>query len=582
MAQSIVIHTIILFLLSALLVFDCIWILLKTPFVYLFKDKPGMRKIHQQTVPRAGGICVAFSFLVILFLWNYWAPAGFPRLSTLLYDTSLFITLCIFAIGFFDDSTTFLIVNKAKFFLEILVAAEIVYFFGIQLPEIRMFGLVIANRTVLACLSIFWIVGISNAVNIIDGIDGLAGTITTISFLTVGILFLYANSIDAAILCFMLSGVIVGFLFHNISPARVFLGDTGSLLLGMILSVLLIYLVGAHETGFSAATLFFVAGFPIIDVSVAMIRRFFRSFFADKGIYQSMRAMTVADSEHTHHRLVYRGLNHTQSVLILATFSATLCIAAILIRLFPGYKYFFEVYSAIIIVSFLYRLNYFDRFTKAIRNRIHHGNKKGLFRIGVVDADPALYHAMINYNQRKFSMEFISRTEINANDSILGVQLQPAMHLHDQFMISSIWDHDTRQIPTALISKAMEAVAEDPRMEDDGFGNFSGPSYALQAQNRKYSAVLINCRGSHEVEEKLILAVRLLTELSCMVIISVEEIPVSALLNNGMRPQILFIKKPFYIPIFFSELNQVSKEWNNWKNVENLLKETTVLKTCKG
>ena len=225
---------------------------------------------------------------------------------------------------------------------------------------------------------------------------------------------------------------------HNMSPARVFLGDTGSLLLGMILSVLLIYLVGAHETGFSAATLFFVAGFPIIDVSVAMIRRFFRSFFADKGIYQSIRAMTVADSEHTHHRLVYRGLNHTQSVLILATFSATLCIAAILIRLFPGYKYFFEVYSAIIIVSFLYRLNYFDRFTKAIRNRIHHGNKKGLFRIGVVDA-AVFYHAMINYNQRKFSMEFISRTEINANDSILGVQLQPAMHLHDQFMISSIW-----------------------------------------------------------------------------------------------------------------------------------------------
>ena len=78
MAQSIVIHTIILFLLSALLVFDCIWILLKTPFVYLFKDKPGMRKIHQQTVPRAGGICVAFSFLVILFFGIIGPPEDSP------------------------------------------------------------------------------------------------------------------------------------------------------------------------------------------------------------------------------------------------------------------------------------------------------------------------------------------------------------------------------------------------------------------------------------------------------------------------------------------------------------------------
>jgi hypothetical protein len=292
--------------------------------------------------------------------------------------------------------------------------------------------------------------------------------------------------------------------------------------------------------------------------------------------------MTIADSEHTHHRLVYRGLNHTQSVLILATFSATLCIAAILIRLFPGYKYFFEGYSAIIIVCFLYRLNFFDRIVKAVRNRVIRVDKKGLYRVGVIDADPVLYHAMINYSQRKYSMEFISRMEIEANDSILGVRLQPALQLHDQFMISSIWDHDTRQIPTALISKAMEELAEQSRILDDAPGAFSEKAYAMQAQNRKYAAVLINCRGRQEVEEKLVLALRLLTELSCMVIVSADEIPVSALINSHMQPQVLFIKKPFYIPVFFSELNQLSKEWNNWKNVENLLKETTVLKACRG
>jgi hypothetical protein len=399
-----------------------------------------------------------------------------------------------------------------------------------------------------------------------------------ISFLTVGLLFLHANSIDAAILCFMLSGVIVGFLFHNISPARVFLGDTGSLFFGMVLSVLLIYLVGSHETGFSLVTLFLVAGFPILDVSIAMARRFFRTFFADKGIYQSLRAMTIADSEHMHHRLVYRGLNHTQSVLVLSTFSATLCIAAVLIHLFPDYKYFFAGYCGVIIVCFVYRLNFFDRFIKAVKNQINQEDKKNDFRIGVVDADPVLYHAMINYNQRKYSMEFISRMEIEANDSILGVRLQPALHLHDQFMISSIWDHDTRQIPTALISKAMEAVAAQSPHE----GETSRSSYAFDADTRKYTAVLINCRSRQEVEEKLVLALRLLTELSCMVIVSADEIPVSALINSQMQPQVLFIKKPFYIPIFFSELNQLSKEWNNWKNVENLLKETTVLKACRG
>lgn len=438
MSNSIVLITAFFFCLSILLVFDFIWLLLITPLVYFFKDKPGTRKIHQRTIPRAGGICILVSFCIVLLIWNFSGYSGFPLLSPLFFNVCLIVAFGIFMVGFFDDTTSFTILNKAKFILEFIIAAEVVLLFGIQFPEINFFGLVVLkNKLLLTLFSIFWMVGVANALNIIDGIDGLAGTFSCISFATIALLALHAHAADVAVLCVIIIGCVIGFLMHNISPARVFLGDTGSLFLGMLLSLFLMYMVSQPKEPFSINTAFLIAGFPIIDVAVAMGRRFFKAILEGRGWYQCIRATTVADTEHTHHRLIYRGLNHTQATLIIATLSAALCITAIHINLFGDFKYALVGYMVVVVFSFLYELNFFDRFIFYFKVALLKKTEKYPYRIGIVDADPILHHALIHFPQRKFRFEFISRNEINIKDTVPQFEFQPAINPSEQFLVSS-------------------------------------------------------------------------------------------------------------------------------------------------
>ncbi|MDD5676171.1 MAG: MraY family glycosyltransferase [Chitinivibrionales bacterium] len=575
---SIILQSVVFFFLSALLVFDFIWVLLKTPLVYFFKDKPGVRKIHQRTIPRAGGLCIAGSFLLVLCLWNYCAPENLPHLSPSLYELCLFVTLCIVAVGFFDDTVSFIIVNKAKFLLEIFIAAEIVFFFKIQFPEVNLFGFTITNKALLAGMSIFWIVAVANAMNIIDGIDGLAGMVALIAFSTVGILMVQAHAAGLVIICIFLCGGIVGFLFHNVSPARVFLGDTGSLFLGMLLALLLILLVSSSPIKFSVSTALLIAGFPLLDVSVAMGRRAVRSRLAGRGWLQSLRAMSVADSEHIHHRLVYRGLNHTQATLIISILYTSMCATAVLIYFYSESKYYLVSYMGVVVVCFLYELNFFDRFLGFARRRLHRKNRFRLYRIGVVDADSVLHHALINYRQRIFSIEFISRQEIETGPLHPREPLQPVINVDQQFLMSTDWGGDTRQFSKpAFVSHdsagIMGAVADGGAMYRD---------FTAEGTAMAYSVLLINCRKGEENDQKLALGRRLLNEKSYTIIIATEDVPEGAFAKGSSQRQIFFLKKPFYVPVLFSDLYRLTERSIDTGELVTIVKDLEVLRTFKG
>ncbi len=590
MNYFIVSNTALLFAVSMVGVFFLTWVLLKTPLVFFFKDKPGVRKIHQRTVPRAGGICIAVCFFIMLFVWHYLMPDAFPRLSFRFREACIFITFCIVAIGFFDDAVSFDIKNKAKFFLEILIAIEIIYFFGIQFTEIRIAHFVVSDKWVLAALSVLWMVGLSNAINIIDGIDGLAGSVALISFVTLAALFWHVQAIPMVILCIILMGAIVGFLFHNVSPARVFLGDTGSLFFGMMLSMLLMFLVSSPAMSFSILTVFLVAGFPILDVSIAMGRRFFKALFSGKGPYQSLRSMTVADSEHSHHRLVYFGLNHTQATLVLSIFSATLCLAAILIHFFSGFKFVVLAYVGVVIAWFLYWLSFLDRFVIFFRNRLNRKNPDLMYRIGIVDADSILHHALISYPQREFIFEFVSGKELDDTAAGQPIQLHPVLNPDENFLTSTTWLDDTRQYSQA----AIQAMRPGRRSSNEKRGTAGERIEAAlpgqpengdspQANTGVYRAVLINCCSLEEFDRKVNLCRRLLNELSCMIIMVVDQLPDNySQTARSVLMQIVFIKKPFYVPILLKELYQLIKNGGNVRSSESFLKDTTILRIAEG
>jgi UDP-GlcNAc:undecaprenyl-phosphate GlcNAc-1-phosphate transferase len=575
--------TTLFFCLAVLLVFDFIWLLLKTPIVFFFKDKPGTRKIHQQTIPRAGGICIAVSFCIMILFWKYSGFNGFPQLSTLFLNVCLIITIGIFLIGFFDDTTSFVILNKAKFLFEFLIAAEVVFLFGIHFKEINFFGLFfIRNEMFLHLFSIFWMVGIANALNIIDGIDGLAGTFSIISFLTIALLAMYANVAEIAILSIIIAGCTIGFLIHNISPARVFLGDTGSLLLGMLLSLFLMYMVAQPNQPFSINAAVLIVGYPILDVSVAMARRFFKAFLSGKGLFQSLRAIAVADSDHTHHRLIYRGLSHTQATLIIATLSATLCVAAVHVNLFMEFKYAIIIYMLLVVSWFLYELNFFDRTIVYIRIILRHKTRKMPYKIGVIDADPVLHHALIHFPQRKFIFEFISQQELATVDAIQKKRLQSVRDSDDQFIVSETWATDTRKISKKIINEVvfeMRAHArEEGQIRKETAEHKIAPVYRSSSAT-PHLAMVVNCRDVVELNQKKTLVVRLLQEMKCAVIIVTDQIPDSNGFPCELLRQLIFVKKPFYVPVFFKELFQLAKRWAGRGSAGILLRDALILKT---
>lgn len=412
---------------SMILSYGFILILLVSPLPQFFTDKPNPRKVHQNETPRLGGVGIITCFLMALLCWVNLQDLSIPMLDSKLLMSVVLFALGIFLVGFFDDTLFTEINNKYKFVYEIIITTAIVMFLGTPLETIYIFSNLSFNIGWLGIpLSIIWIVGISNAINIIDGIDGLAGTVSLIGFLSIGILAGIAGHTSIMILCALIIGLLIGFLFHNISPALVFLGDTGSLFIGIMLGYLTLYIITIPEMEYSILVAPMLIGFPILDVGTAMARRYLRACIVNKKGFNSFGSIFVADSEHIHHRIMYKGLNHTSTCIVLAVFSLILSISAIALSFISDtMKVVICVYLSLMILRFIIKLNFMDRIFAYFKKRFIEKDSKtenGIrITICVMNANEVLKHSLEECRPESLLFDFRNREDFSVRNNPYSV-----------------------------------------------------------------------------------------------------------------------------------------------------------------
>ncbi len=275
-----------------------------TIFTYLVKklatnrnilDVPNERSAHTKPTPLLGGIGIFLGFLLGFMLFGNNSP---------LMISILIASFLILLLGIFDDIKP--ISARYKFLVHILVACIVVFYGELKLDYFDMFGLNAYLGSWAYPITIFLIISIINAINLIDGLDGLCAGISSIYFLTIGVIALILNKLAGLdiILSFIMLGSTLGFLVFNFPPAKIFMGDTGSTFLGLMISVIMLL-------GFKTVTLtsLLIPGvlliLPITDTLFAIIRRTING----KGIGS-------ADKEHIHHQLLKK-LSTRKTILVI-------------------------------------------------------------------------------------------------------------------------------------------------------------------------------------------------------------------------------------------------------------------------
>ncbi|WAA09691.1 MraY family glycosyltransferase [Fervidibacillus albus] len=271
-------------------------------------DCPNERKVHTKVMPRLGGLAIFISFIIGSTLFIHDVERIFPIVA----GSSLIITL-----GILDDK--YQLSAMVKFFGQI-GAAIITILGGIQMEYITLFsGEILQFGFFTIPLTIFWIVGITNAINLIDGLDGLAAGVSSIALFTIFGLSLSMGNFLVALISILLLGGTLGFLIFNFHPAKIFMGDTGSLFLGYMISVLSILGFTKSVTFFSLIIPIIILAIPIIDTLFAIVRRLVHK-----------KPLSAPDKNHIHHSLMKLGYTHRQTVVIIYMMSGLFNLAAVL------------------------------------------------------------------------------------------------------------------------------------------------------------------------------------------------------------------------------------------------------------
>ena len=271
------------------------------------------RRMHKKPVPRLGGLAIFLGFIVSMLLF----VKIDHQMQGILLGASIIVVL-----GVVDDMSP--LRAYFKFCVQIF-AALVAVFHGVVIQTL-------SNPNVFAespywdlgwlavPITVLWIVGITNAVNLIDGLDGLACGVSTISAISMLVIALLVSEGDVALVMASLVGACLGFLPFNKNPAKMFMGDTGSTFLGYILATISIQGLFKYYAIVSFAVPFLILGLPMFDTLFAIIRRLAHG-----------QSPLQADRGHVHHRLIDLGFDQKQSVAILYAFSAVLGLTAVLL-----------------------------------------------------------------------------------------------------------------------------------------------------------------------------------------------------------------------------------------------------------
>jgi len=276
-------------------------------------DIPNARKVHKVPVPRLGGLGIYMGFLLGYILFGTMSI----RMNAILIGSFIIIVT-----GIVDDIKP--IPAKVKFLFQMLAASVVAFYGQILLKDLSAFGFYIEFGVFSYIITIFFIVGIINCINLIDGLDGLAAGLSSIYFITIGIVILgWTHTFDLdAMLTFIMLGSTLGFLCHNFNPAKIFMGDSGSMFLGYIIAVIALL-------GFKNVTLTtFLApicllAIPIMDTLFAILRRLINK-----------KPIDEPDREHLHHQLLNLNLSHRNTVLVIYLVDILFAVAMLLYMLY--------------------------------------------------------------------------------------------------------------------------------------------------------------------------------------------------------------------------------------------------------
>ncbi|TLS38491.1 glycosyltransferase family 4 protein [Pseudalkalibacillus caeni] len=291
-----------------------ITVLIITPFIIKFAikigatDKPNHRKVHAKVMPRLGGLAIFIGVIAGYFTAGLYEQ----QMNGIILGAVLIILL-----GVFDDiyelSAKFKLIGQ-------IVAAGIIVSTGLTIDFISIPFVV--DRIDLGIwaypITVFWIVAITNAINLIDGLDGLAAGVSSIGILTIAVMaFIWGKVLILTFALIVLGGTI-GFLFYNFHPAKIFMGDTGALFLGYSIAILSLLGLYKSVTLFSFVVPIIILGVPIFDTTFAIIRRLVNK-----------QPISAPDKSHLHHRLLALGFSHRKTVLVIYGLAVLFSVSAL-------------------------------------------------------------------------------------------------------------------------------------------------------------------------------------------------------------------------------------------------------------
>ena len=286
-------------------------------------DDPDHRKVHEAPIPLLGGVAITTTFVAIILLFVPFDPVVWAFLAG----------LAIIALtGLVDD--LWHLRPLFKFSGEILVSLVFLIMSGVALHsfgDLIGTGVVTTGRYALA-VSVFCMIGVMNAMNMADGLDGLAGGISLIACVFLAIFSVLSGQTVLTSMLVALMGCMAGFLYYNRYPARVFMGDTGSLVLGYVLSAICILMVESRNTEIKVApiSMAIVMGLPIVDAILVMTNRLLHG-----------RNPFSADNTHLHHRLMALGFSHVQTVLVIYVLMLSCGLLGVVMRGLPEWVQFY-------------------------------------------------------------------------------------------------------------------------------------------------------------------------------------------------------------------------------------------------
>ena len=274
-----------------------------------FMDQPGERKVHQHPIPRIGGIAFGIGAIASI-LW--WVPKNSTTLSVLVGG------LIILGFGVWDDRAN--LGYRIKL-LGQLIAALAITIGGIRFESIPFLLDAELPLWIGIPVTVFFLLAASNAVNLTDGLDGLAGGLSFLTFCGIAYLAYLTNNSMVLFLAIPFLGGLLGFLRYNTYPARIFMGDSGSQLLGFIMGVLAILLTNSTSGPFSPVLSLFLLGLPFLDTLGVSVQRLVEG-----------RSPFIGDRTHLHHKLMTAGLSHYEAVTAIYALQAGMVGSAYLLR----------------------------------------------------------------------------------------------------------------------------------------------------------------------------------------------------------------------------------------------------------